>query len=85
MELVQAWKEQHRDCRLMHRKFDLIGSKLVLKFYTPPSPVGGGGETTNAIGKKMDAKLGLKEKLGADQRMHIDGYDEGEKEHMKGS
>ena len=49
MELIQAWKEHHMDCRLMH-KVELIGSKLGLKFYGQPSPVARGGEALKMIG-----------------------------------
>ena len=48
----------------MHKKDDLISSKLGLDFYTAPSLVGGGGETNKAIGKKMDTELTSMEKMG---------------------
>lgn len=35
-EPVRAWKEHNSDCRLMHRKVDVIGSKLGIKFLPHP-------------------------------------------------
>ena len=76
MEMVQTWKEHHQDYKIMQKKVDLIGRKLILKFYTPPSPVSGGVETRTKSGKRMDAE-------GAAQWMCIEGYDEGEEERRK--
>ena len=78
MEPVQAWKEHHQYCQLMHIKVNLIGRKSRMKFYVPPSLSCGGGETSKEKGKKLEEEPRAKGKLGADQDMHIECHGGGD-------
>ena len=65
----------------MHKKVDLIGSKLGLMVYALTLPVVLGKETSKTIGKKVDAYSRMKEKHGVAQALCKDNHGDGEEEH----
>ena len=76
-EPIQAQKENHKDCLLMHIKVDLISNKLGLKLYTPHPHMGIVDQTSKSHGKGLAMNPKAKGQSGANQVMRAKGFNEG--------